>query len=106
MINSVQTACLRPRCNVSATLTWDNADTMSVCYSCADIAVKNFNRDWTMRCYFMKDGHIAGVEFLTAANDEALVAQAKKFFEKKRKDGAEGFEVWDGPRFVYRYPEN
>ncbi|OAI45493.1 hypothetical protein AYO42_00205 [Rhizomicrobium sp. SCGC AG-212-E05] len=59
-----------------------------------------------MRCYFMKDGHIASVEPLTQTTDEFLIVEAREFFELKGKPrGAEGFEVWDGPRFIYRYPE-
>ena len=54
----------------------------------------------------MKDGHIAGVEFLDATDDQALIDEARKLFEASAKGrGADGFEVWDGPRFVFRYPE-
>ena len=60
-----------------------------------------------MRCYFMKDGHIAGVEYLIQTDDEERVSEAHKIFNTKGKPrGADGFEVWDGPRFIYRYPEN
>ena len=59
-----------------------------------------------MRCYFMKDCHISGVEFLKTTEDADRIAEAHKLFEAKgRQNGADGFEVWDGPRFVYRYPE-
>jgi hypothetical protein len=59
-----------------------------------------------MRCYFMRGGHIAGVEFLTATTDEGRIAESLELFEAKgMTSGAEGFEVWDGPRFVYRFPE-
>jgi hypothetical protein len=59
-----------------------------------------------MRVYFMKDGHIAAVEFLSATDDKGRVAEAYALFEAHGKPrGAEGFEVWDGPRFVYRWPE-
>ena len=55
---------------------------------------------------FMKHGHIAAVEPLTQATDEGLIAQARELFDLKGKPrGAEGFEIWDGPRFIYRYPE-
>ena len=54
-----------------------------------------------MRCYFMKGGHIASVEPLTQNTDEGRIAEAREIFELKGKlVGAEGFEVWDGPRFV------
>ncbi len=58
-----------------------------------------------MRVYFMKAGHIAGVEFLHQSTDEGRISEAEKLFAAKGKTaGAEGFEVWDGPRFVYCYP--
>lgn len=59
-----------------------------------------------LRCYFMKNGHIASVEFLSATDERERIAEARRIFETAgKKHGAEGFEVWDGPRFVYRYPE-
>ena len=63
-------------------------------------------RENWVRCYFMKDGHIAAVEYLHRETDGSRIAEARELFELKgRPRGAEGFEVWDGPRFVYRYPE-
>jgi hypothetical protein len=59
-----------------------------------------------VRCYFIKGGHIAAVEFLDQKTDEARIARARELFaEKGRKLKADGFEVWDGARFVYRFPE-
>ena len=59
-----------------------------------------------MRCYFMRDGHIGAVEYLTAADDQGRIAEARNLFETSgKKRGADGFEVWDGPRFIYRFPE-
>ena len=59
-----------------------------------------------MRCYFMSDGHIVAVELLAATTDEGRIAEARELFTVKAKPhGAKGFEVWDGPRFVYRFPE-
>lgn len=59
-----------------------------------------------MRCYFMKDGHISGVAFLEKTTDEDRIAEGRRLFEARgKKDGSQGFEIWDGPRFVYRYPE-
>jgi hypothetical protein len=59
-----------------------------------------------MRCYFMRDGHIAAVEFLTEPTDEGRIAEAKRLFVTKGLDyHADGFEVWDGARFVYQFPE-
>ena len=66
-----------------------------------------------VRCYFMKNGHIFGVEFLGKGDAESLIAEAKRLFEQKGAerwaDGFEvpdGFEVWNGARFLYRYPED
>lgn len=54
----------------------------------------------------MSDGHIAAVEFLTTTTDEDRIAEARELFNAKGKPrGADGFEVWDGPRFLYRFPE-
>lgn len=54
----------------------------------------------------MKDGHIDGVEYLKQTTDAGRVAEARMHFaaqsEARRLDG---FEVWDGPRFVYRFSE-
>jgi hypothetical protein len=59
-----------------------------------------------MRCYLMKNCHITSVEFLKTTEDAERIAEAHKLFEAKGKmKGADGFEVWDGPRFLYRYPE-
>lgn len=56
-----------------------------------------------MRCYFMRLGRIANVAFLQEGSDEALIAEATALFEAQREEmQSEGFEVWDGPRFVYR----
>lgn len=59
-----------------------------------------------MRCYFMRDGHIDSVKILTATDDVGRIAEALEHFETSgMKSGATGFEVWDGPRFIYRFPE-
>lgn len=56
-----------------------------------------------MRCYFMRSGRIANVAFLQSGSDEDLIAEATALYEAKRDEvQAEGFEVWDGARFVYR----
>ena len=72
-----------------------------------EISKTHFRRAKTrnMRCYFLKDGHIANVELLQMADDQDLIAQSEKLYEARSKPrGAEGFEVWDGGRFVYRWP--
>lgn len=59
-----------------------------------------------MRCYLMRKGHIHSVEFLTPGTDEALIAQGKQVFDAQtRRSQISGFEVWDGPRRVYVYPD-
>ena len=59
-----------------------------------------------MRCFFLRDGRIQGVEFLSADEDEALVSQARALFETAGKTRrADGFEVWDGKRCIYRFPD-
>ena len=59
-----------------------------------------------MRCYFIRQGHIVSVAFLDKEDDAGRIAQSKQLFESQgTKFEAEGFEVWDGKRFVYRYPE-
>jgi hypothetical protein len=55
-----------------------------------------------MRCYFLRDGHIAGVEVLPLGlSDEDAIAKADAV-AAKRKGSFEGFEVWDRARFVFR----
>lgn len=61
-----------------------------------------------MRCYFIRDGHIAAVEALTAATDDDAIRQAERLFAERlfrdRDERFVSFEVWDRARFVYRYP--
>lgn len=58
-----------------------------------------------MRCYLMKDGHIFAVEFLEEDTDSRLVEKAGEVFERRRPvANYDGFEVWDGSRFIYRWP--
>jgi hypothetical protein len=58
-----------------------------------------------MRCYFTRDGRIQSVETLTAADEAGRIAQAHTLFRTLGKArAAEGFEVWDSGRFVYRFP--
>ena len=54
----------------------------------------------------MKNGHVAGVEFLSATDHSAITAEAQKLFETLGKQrGAEALEIWEGARFITRYPE-
>lgn len=59
-----------------------------------------------MRCYLMHSGHILAVEFLAAGPDESLIEQAKAHFDRRSEEPFDGFEVWDGKRRVYCFPEN
>jgi hypothetical protein len=58
-----------------------------------------------MRCYFLKDGHILSASLLDHDDDEGHIKQAKELFEAVgRRLDADGFEVWNGGRFVFRFP--
>jgi hypothetical protein len=60
----------------------------------------------SMRCYFMRDGHIDSVKVLTATDDVARIAEALELYEASgMESGATGFEVWEGTRLIYRFPE-
>jgi len=53
-----------------------------------------------MPCYFLRDGHVAGVEVLPLGlSDEGAIARAHVLLSK-RKGPLDGFEVWDRARFV------
>ena len=53
----------------------------------------------------MRDSHIGAEEFLTATDDEGRRAEARRLFEASGKpSGADGYEIWDGSRFIYRFP--
>lgn len=59
-----------------------------------------------MRCYLMRKGHIEAVEFLQARDDKGRIEEARELFKARAERLlAEGFEVWDGGRFIYRFPE-
>lgn len=56
-----------------------------------------------MRCYFFRDHHIVAVEVLARQADTIAIDRARRLFEQ-RKGRYSGFEVWDGARFIYRFP--
>jgi hypothetical protein len=59
-----------------------------------------------MRCYFMRNGHIAAVELLEeAADDREAIKQGSARFLGRLREGFEGFEIWERDRMVFRYPE-
>jgi hypothetical protein len=54
-----------------------------------------------MLCYFLRDGHIAGVEMLPLGlSDQDAITRAHTL-SSKRKGPFDGFEVWDHARFVW-----
>ena len=59
-----------------------------------------------MRCYFMRDGHIAAVKMLTVGISDAEAIETSKalFHEREATGFYDGFEVWDQARHLYRYP--
>jgi hypothetical protein len=58
-----------------------------------------------MRCYFMRDGHIAGVEEMPSLTDEEAVQKARSLFAaRKDKFKFDGFEVWELARVVIQEP--
>jgi len=59
-----------------------------------------------MRCFLMRGGHIESVELLEAGADNDLIAQGRMWFEVRKVEGRfDGFEIWDGARRLYVYPE-
>jgi hypothetical protein len=57
-----------------------------------------------MRCYFLREGHIAAVEMLTGLSDHDAVAKAHMLFSE-RGNRFDGFEVLDHARVVIRHPD-
>jgi hypothetical protein len=58
-----------------------------------------------VRCYLMRKGQFATVEFLKPGTDESLIEQCKACFKNRSVEGFDGFEVWDRTRKIYVYPE-
>jgi hypothetical protein len=56
-----------------------------------------------MRCYFLRGGHIVGVEELTDLSDKEAIAEAEVLYSNSEVPlGA--FEVWDQTRVIVRHP--
>ena len=56
-----------------------------------------------MQCYFLRNGHLAGVEMLPPGlSDEDAITRAHTL-SSKRKGPLDGLEVWDRARFVSRH---
>ncbi len=58
-----------------------------------------------MRCFLMRKGHIAAVEFLEAGPDESLIEQGRRIFRQRTDQPFDGFEIWDRTRQVHVHPE-
>jgi len=59
-----------------------------------------------MRCYFMRDGHIAAVEVLSGvSDDDTAIRQACVLYVARARESFDGFELWDQARKVFSYPE-
>jgi hypothetical protein len=55
-----------------------------------------------VRCYFIRKGHVVGVEMLSPGlSEQDAIARAHKL-SVKRKGPIDGFEVWDGARLVIK----
>jgi len=60
----------------------------------------------SMRCYFMRKGHIAAVELLEdVVDDSDAIKRGGLLFLDRIHQGFEGFEIWERDRVVFRYPE-
>ena len=58
-----------------------------------------------MLCYFLRDGHIAGVEMPPLGlSDQDAITRAHTL-SSKRKGHFDGFEVWHGGRVAFSYPD-
>ena len=55
-----------------------------------------------MRCYFMRDGHIAAVELLDVNSDEEAVEKCKVLLRNGNPNSS--FEVWDRARKIAHGP--
>jgi hypothetical protein len=59
-----------------------------------------------MRCYFMRDGHIAAVELLDdVTDDNSAIDKVRVLFNLRTREHFDGFEIWDRERRVFRYPK-
>lgn len=56
-----------------------------------------------MRCYFMKNKHIAGVALLSKLSDKEAAEKSLGLFLDTPKHRYDGFEIWDSARFVMRH---
>jgi hypothetical protein len=57
-----------------------------------------------MRCYFIRDGQVAGVEMLPPGLSDRDAIERARQLSAKRNGRIDAFEVWDGARLVIRQP--
>lgn len=56
-----------------------------------------------MRCFFMRDGHFAGVEILPDGPHADVIRQAETLFKQRAEaEKFDGFEIWEGDHLLYR----
>jgi hypothetical protein len=58
-----------------------------------------------MRCFFMRNGHIGGVEELPGLSDDEAIAKGRELFEHRKAQKFDGFEIWERSRMLIQYPE-
>jgi hypothetical protein len=56
-----------------------------------------------MRCFFMKGGHVVGVEMLPDLSDEEAIEQSHVLYAATLSGLYDGFELWDRARVVTRH---
>jgi hypothetical protein len=56
-----------------------------------------------MRCYFMRKGHIVGVEALPGLTDQEAIAKGHELFAAQKNVPLDGFEIWDMARVVIQW---
>ena len=57
-----------------------------------------------MQCYFLRNGHVAGVEMLPLGFSDGDAIARAHVLSSKRKAPLDGFEVWERGRAVLRHP--
>jgi hypothetical protein len=57
-----------------------------------------------LRCYFLKSGHIVGVEEMLGLSEFEAIEKGRTLFET-RKTAVDGFEIWERARVVMQYPD-
>lgn len=56
-----------------------------------------------MRCFFMRDGHFAGVDILPDGPHADVIRQAETLFKQRAEtERFDGFEIWEGDHLIHR----